>query len=124
MRDKLLDGKDSWIETWRPGTPLAEVEKEARKLCAQHDQDIRVARGDVEATQIADAEETSKRILRQETPGDAAWFLSLLHEYPDDNPALINALQHGGTYRPSASTRSCDGPRRSKAARGFRTSFM
>ena len=50
--DKLLDGKGSWIETWRPGTPLAEVEHEARKLCARHDQEINIARGDVEATQI------------------------------------------------------------------------
>jgi integrase len=93
-------GKTNWLKTWRPGTSLAEVEREARQLTARYDQEIARARGDVEAIKIAEAEEAAKRILRQETPGDAAWLLSFMHEHPEDYAHQINALSHGGTFQP------------------------
>ena len=43
VRD-AFEGKANWFRTWRAGTPLAVVEREAKQLAAVHDRAIEAAR--------------------------------------------------------------------------------
>ncbi len=100
--DKLLDGKDSWITTWRPGTPLATVEHDARKLCAQHDQEIRVARGEAVTAEIQNQESLARKILAGDKAEayDTLAFILSQGIVSESDKYFANAAQHGGTYHP------------------------
>ncbi len=96
-------GKTNWLKTWRPGTPLATVEREARQLAARHDQAIAEARGQSVAATIAQAEAKAGAILATDSRADIHELIGfILSQAPlsEGEQALVNALEHGGTYRP------------------------
>lgn len=100
VTDKLLDGKTNWLKTWRPGTPLAQVEHEARQLAARHDRDILVARGEIEAAEKAEAESQARAWLTRDPAELHAVIAYLLENDPDSSTlAFVNAAMHGGTVQ-------------------------
>lgn len=101
-------GCKNWHHTWRAGTPLAVVEREAMHLAARHDRMIAEAKGDMETAEIARQEEYAREWLTR-PPAERHEFLAYLHEQGDGDKGLtkpdrifVNAMEAGGTYRPES----------------------
>lgn len=96
---KVIDRKN-WIKSWRPGTPLAVVELEARHLAALHDQTITAAR-------VGNAEDVAKKI-RAGGLGEVYWYLNFVEQGEQDfglrrdpqTAKIVRAIEGGGTYHP------------------------
>lgn len=82
--------RKNWIETWRTGTALELVRREAAILSARHDIAIAKARGQ----EI----ETIARNILAETPEDRHWLLGFMHqgEMSAKDQAVIATVEHGG----------------------------
>ena len=102
-----LIGARVWVKSFRPGTPAATIDREARKLAAMHDGMIARARaGDVtDSNVIAEAERMARKWL--------SGSKSEMHEYlsfaadieaggrvPTQTALTVNAIEHGGQYVP------------------------
>ena len=96
-------GRKNWIRTWKAGTPVATVEREAATLATQHDHEISVARGqEVTPAQIAEAEARAREMLARDR-ADAHEVLGFMLSQGSVNEAervFVSALEHGGTYQP------------------------
>ncbi len=89
-------GKESWTKTWRPGTDLAVVEREAKALAAHHDRAI-------EAARIGLAEGVAQEAIRSRT---SEWYLEFLeqgredfgHDWRQDPQTVrtVRAIEGGG----------------------------
>ncbi|MDH3738834.1 MAG: tyrosine-type recombinase/integrase [Alphaproteobacteria bacterium] len=93
-------GKTNWIKSWPPGTSIAQIEREAKRLAAIHDQTIA-------ATRVGNAEDVAKQLLAG-SPGDVYWYLDFVEQGEKDfglrrdpqTAAIIRAIEGGGTYYP------------------------
>ena len=99
-----FDGQASWFKTFPPRTPLATVERTAKDLAAEHDAAIAAARGKEVTAQIQKAESLARNVLA----GDKAEAYEVLAfsmsqgVVNEGDRLFINAMQHGGTYRPES----------------------
>lgn len=91
-------GRKNWTRTWKPDTPLAQIEAEAAQLARLHDAEIRVARGEAEAEEIARAEADARAVLKQQRFED----LAFIAENPTPTDAyFLAAVESGGVVRRS-----------------------
>ncbi len=87
-----------WIKTWRPGTSWSQIEREARRLVALHDQVI-------EAARHGHVEEIAAAVIKER---GADWFRDFVDEGREDfghEPSaqtshILRALDGGGTLPP------------------------
>lgn len=98
-------GRRVWIKTFKARTPLAQIEREARRLALEHDSAIALARGqELPPEKIAEIEKDARAILS----GDQVRLFEIraflaneaiggLHP---EVAAMVNALDHSGRYVP------------------------
>ncbi len=93
-------GRAHWLHSWRPGTSLAVVEREAGQLTVQHDRAITAAKGEIEAGLIEKAETSARSWLardRRELFEFQEYILSQGEPTPDD-ARFLRAVEGGGVY--------------------------
>jgi integrase len=101
--------RKNWIKSWRAGTPLAVVEREARHLAAKHDNEIAAARGEeLSPAQVEQVEAKARDWLAGDL-SDLHGFLAMLAEHredfgelPPDIEAVARAIEGGGRYLPES----------------------
>jgi integrase len=96
-------GRRNWIRSWRPGTPWSQIEREARQLAARHDQEVAAARGQSVAATIEQAEAKARAVLATDDKADIHELIGfILSQAPlsEAEQVFVNALQHGGKFRP------------------------
>lgn len=103
IRTEKDEPRKNWIRTWKAGTPVATVEREAAILAAEHDREIAVARGqEVTPEQIVTAESQAREMLARDR-ADTHEVLGFMLSQGSVNEAervFVNALEHWGTYQP------------------------
>jgi len=101
-------GCKNWLVSFKPGTPVAVVEREARRLAAKHDTEIAAARGeDVTPEQIAKAEANARSWLTEDRAKIYEMLEFMLSTAPDEglsaaDQAFVSALENSGRYRPQS----------------------
>ena len=93
-------GAESWTKTWRPGTDLAIVAREAKRFAQLHDHLI-------EEAKIGQAESIAKRMIADRSQH---WYLEHLEQSLEDygqdwrqdpqTRRIVKAIEGGGTYEP------------------------
>ncbi len=108
-----LIGKCEWVSTFRPDTPMATVLTKVDGLRLQHDALIGRARsGEIlSKKEIAEAEATARSWLS----GDKSQLHEMIAFWENEREggfllpevaAMLNAIEHGGTYQPDRTTLS------------------
>lgn len=102
VRDKI--GKSSWCHNFPSRTPLAVIEREAKRLAILHDREITIARGqEVGPDQIEHAEGFARELIAGDRR-DLYGYLELAtqEDMSPQTAAIVNALEHGGRYLPES----------------------